>query len=251
MLDLLFNDRTFRYTAPVDKASEPAAPVYLNFDQLYLEAILSSLKMTQNLRTKLIENPAFAISFCKLCLLINVGRINTTLACASCSGVSKGGERADGTRSLAEHEDGAEDVPPCSFAAGRPHFANGDAGRAEDQGDAQGVLSRLGGDGAAAPPTRHCQEGCELARPTAGTGAYSSYAGIVSTLPRPANDRGHRPVPPLQRSERASLPSPSQWFLSLMLSSSGRPKSTFLPDSTCTTSFTPPRASSLFALRAH
>ena len=67
------------------------SPVYLNFDQLYLEAILSSLKMTQNLRTKLIENPAFALSFCKICLLINVGRINTTLACkSSCTWLWKG-----------------------------------------------------------------------------------------------------------------------------------------------------------------
>ncbi|KAI5477343.1 hypothetical protein MNV49_006485 [Pseudohyphozyma bogoriensis] len=80
VLSEIFNDRTFLFTAPVDQSAAPAEPIYLNFDQLYLEAILSSLKTTQNLRSKLIDNPAFAISFCKIALLINVGRVNTTMA---------------------------------------------------------------------------------------------------------------------------------------------------------------------------
>ncbi|GAA6051226.1 hypothetical protein JCM3770_005880 [Rhodotorula araucariae] len=77
VLDDIFADRSFRFTAPVDQNSDP---IYLNFDQLYLEAILSSTKTTQNIRTKLISNSEFAINYCKLCLLVNVGRINTTLA---------------------------------------------------------------------------------------------------------------------------------------------------------------------------
>lgn len=85
MLNDIFSDRTVRFTAPVDANSPPTEPIYLNFDQLYLEAVLSSMKTTQNLRTKLIENPQFAISFCKIALMINIGRINTTLACAWCS----------------------------------------------------------------------------------------------------------------------------------------------------------------------
>ncbi|GAA5994165.1 Ies1p [Rhodotorula paludigena] len=80
VLDDIFNDRSFRFTAPVDRSAPPADPIYLNFDQLYLEAILSSMKTTQNIRTKLISNPEFAINYCKICLLVNVGRINTTLA---------------------------------------------------------------------------------------------------------------------------------------------------------------------------
>ncbi|BGP15219.1 hypothetical protein JCM10213_000829 [Rhodosporidiobolus nylandii] len=79
VLDHIFSDRTFRFTAPVDQSSPPE-PIYLNFDQLYLESILSSMKTTQNIRNKLISNPTFAINYCKLCLLVNVGRINTTLA---------------------------------------------------------------------------------------------------------------------------------------------------------------------------
>ncbi|GAA6061390.1 hypothetical protein JCM10212_000650 [Sporobolomyces blumeae] len=80
VLDSIFADRSFRFTAPVDQHSPPSPPIYLNFDQLYLEAILSSIKTTANTRQKLIANPEFAINYCKLCLLVNVGRVNTTLA---------------------------------------------------------------------------------------------------------------------------------------------------------------------------
>ncbi|GAA5902377.1 hypothetical protein JCM6882_000514 [Rhodosporidiobolus microsporus] len=80
VLEEIFADRTFRFTAPVDQNSPPSDPIYLNFDQLYLEAILSSMKTTQNIRNKLISNSQFAMNYCKLCLLVNVGRVNTTLA---------------------------------------------------------------------------------------------------------------------------------------------------------------------------
>ncbi|KAK4055698.1 hypothetical protein OIV83_000244 [Microbotryomycetes sp. JL201] len=80
VLEELFSDRTFRFTAPVDSSNPPAEPIYLNFDQLYLEAILSSTKITAALRKKLIDNPTYAASFCKICFLINIGRVNTTLA---------------------------------------------------------------------------------------------------------------------------------------------------------------------------
>lgn len=39
------------------------------------------MKTNQNLRAKLIENPQFATNFSKVALLVNIGRINTTLAC--------------------------------------------------------------------------------------------------------------------------------------------------------------------------
>lgn len=52
MLDGIFSDRDFRFTAPVDQTTERADPVYLNFDQLYLEAILSGTKTTGALRQK-------------------------------------------------------------------------------------------------------------------------------------------------------------------------------------------------------
>ncbi|GAA5927844.1 Ies1p [Sporobolomyces koalae] len=82
VLDDIFADRSIRFTAPVDQSSPAtgADPVYLNFDQLYLEAILSSMKTTATTRAKLISNSEFATNYSKLCLLINVGRVNTTLA---------------------------------------------------------------------------------------------------------------------------------------------------------------------------
>jgi len=52
VLDRIFSDRTFRFTAPVDRTAEHAEPVFLNFDQLYLEALLSGTKTTGALRTK-------------------------------------------------------------------------------------------------------------------------------------------------------------------------------------------------------
>ncbi|KAK4056587.1 hypothetical protein OIO90_002435 [Microbotryomycetes sp. JL221] len=65
VLEDLFSDRQFRFTAPVDANNPPVEPIYLNFDQLYLEAILSSTKTTPALRKKLIDNPDYASSFCK------------------------------------------------------------------------------------------------------------------------------------------------------------------------------------------
>lgn len=62
--------------------SPPGPPSYLNFDQLFLEAILSSNKTTQNIRAKLTRSETFAMNYCKICFLVNIGRINTTLACA-------------------------------------------------------------------------------------------------------------------------------------------------------------------------
>lgn len=89
MLNDIFSDRSFRYTAPVDQNSAPAPPIYLNFDQLYLEAVLSSMKTTQNLRTKLIENPQFAINFCKVRRLVKarscaVGLVADTVHTSRC-----------------------------------------------------------------------------------------------------------------------------------------------------------------------
>ncbi len=52
MLDRIFSDRTFRFTAPVNQSDSRAEPVFLNFDQLYLEALLSGTKTTGALKTK-------------------------------------------------------------------------------------------------------------------------------------------------------------------------------------------------------
>ncbi|EPQ28972.1 uncharacterized protein PFL1_03262 [Pseudozyma flocculosa PF-1] len=52
----------------------------LTFKELYLEALLNSGKCTKSMRDKIILDEEYAEDFAKVCLLVNVGRINTTLA---------------------------------------------------------------------------------------------------------------------------------------------------------------------------
>ena len=52
----------------------------LTFKELYLEALLNSSKCTRSMREKCIADEEYAEDFSKVCLLVNVGRINTTLA---------------------------------------------------------------------------------------------------------------------------------------------------------------------------
>lgn len=53
----------------------------LTFKELYMEALLHSGKCTKAMRDKMLLDEEFAEDFAKVCLLVNVGRINTTLAC--------------------------------------------------------------------------------------------------------------------------------------------------------------------------
>lgn len=52
----------------------------LTFKELYLEALMNSGKCTKSMREKCIVDEEYAEDFSKVCLLVNVGRINTTLA---------------------------------------------------------------------------------------------------------------------------------------------------------------------------
>ncbi|CEH15732.1 hypothetical protein CBOM_04953 [Ceraceosorus bombacis] len=52
----------------------------LTFKELYLEALLSSSRCTKTMRDKLLAEEEYAEDFGKVNLLVNVGRINTTLA---------------------------------------------------------------------------------------------------------------------------------------------------------------------------
>lgn len=54
---------------------------YLTFKELYIEAIVGSARCTKTMRDKLIADPEYAEDFAKVCLLVNVGKMNTTLAC--------------------------------------------------------------------------------------------------------------------------------------------------------------------------
>lgn len=76
-LQELFDDERFSFINP------DGSDTRLHFSQLYLDCLSNSSKVTRNLRDRLVENKEFAMNYAKLSLLINVGRINTTLACES------------------------------------------------------------------------------------------------------------------------------------------------------------------------
>lgn len=52
----------------------------LTFKELYIEALMNSSKCTKSMREKCLLDEEYAEDFSKVCLLVNVGRINTTLA---------------------------------------------------------------------------------------------------------------------------------------------------------------------------
>ena len=55
----------------------------ITFRELYVNSILRSPKATKVLKDKMNESDAFAVDFAMLALLVNVGRVNTTMSCES------------------------------------------------------------------------------------------------------------------------------------------------------------------------
>lgn len=78
LLDCIFKDETKAFT---DQRSGNASKK-LCFKDLYISALFQSSKCSKVLKDKMKETPAFAIELAKISLLANVGRINTTMACA-------------------------------------------------------------------------------------------------------------------------------------------------------------------------
>ncbi|EST06508.1 hypothetical protein PSEUBRA_004414 [Kalmanozyma brasiliensis GHG001] len=66
---------------PLDEDEYPkAGAAKLTFKELYIESLLNSGKCTKSMRDKILADEEYAEDFAKVCLLVNVGRINTTLA---------------------------------------------------------------------------------------------------------------------------------------------------------------------------
>lgn len=57
----------------------------LCFRDLYVKAILHSTKASKGLKDKMNQSPTFTLDFAMLSLLVNVGRVNTTMSCKSLS----------------------------------------------------------------------------------------------------------------------------------------------------------------------
>jgi Ino eighty subunit 1 len=56
-------------------------PQKVTFSTLYVNALLQSTKLSRVLKEKMINHERFALEFAKIAMLVNVGRINTTMAC--------------------------------------------------------------------------------------------------------------------------------------------------------------------------
>lgn len=78
LLHAIFSDQTKAFTDQTGGKSSSK----ITFSQLYINALYQSNKCSKVLKDKMKETPAFAIELAKISLLANVGRINTTMACA-------------------------------------------------------------------------------------------------------------------------------------------------------------------------
>jgi hypothetical protein len=89
--DIQFDLLHHIFSNPV-KAFEDQAPAYgsaakasgkVTFGELYTNILSHSFKLSKVIKDKMVETPAFATEFAKFAFLTNVGRINTTMACAN------------------------------------------------------------------------------------------------------------------------------------------------------------------------
>ncbi|CAH7688144.1 hypothetical protein BY996DRAFT_6800927 [Phakopsora pachyrhizi] len=73
LMSAIFNDRTFQFTSPLDQRA-------VSFKELYIETLSKFSRAAKSTTRQLEENPTWATNFCIASFLINIGRINTTVA---------------------------------------------------------------------------------------------------------------------------------------------------------------------------
>jgi Ino eighty subunit 1 len=79
-LHAIFGDSHSVFTNPYPtNGAQPSDK--LCFRDLYIESISHSPKATKALKDKMTESSVFSLDFAMLSLLVNVGRINTTMSC--------------------------------------------------------------------------------------------------------------------------------------------------------------------------
>lgn len=76
-LKLVFEDEQPVFT----KQSEPQTGAVHTFADIYLDAMAKSSKCSKILKDKLLTERPAAVNMAMVCLLVNVGRMNTTLNC--------------------------------------------------------------------------------------------------------------------------------------------------------------------------
>lgn len=81
VLHAIFTDPTCAFTSPYPSTADGAAhDAKVSFHDLYIQTIMNSPKATKVLKDKMVESTEFAEDFAMLALLVNVGRINTTMS---------------------------------------------------------------------------------------------------------------------------------------------------------------------------
>jgi len=80
LLQAIFDDPQEVFTNPYPPTGTEAGGK-LCFRNLYINSILRSPKATKALKDKMNESSEFALDFSMLSLLVNVGRVNTTMSC--------------------------------------------------------------------------------------------------------------------------------------------------------------------------
>lgn len=78
-LRLVFRDETRCFTKYSDGSKG------WTFAEIYIDAMAKSSKCSKILKEKLLQDVEGALAMAMVCLLVNVGRMNTTLNCACCN----------------------------------------------------------------------------------------------------------------------------------------------------------------------
>lgn len=78
LLQYIFND-----TKEVFTSSYNASTSKMRFADLYIESMAQSSKCSRVVRDKLLQDTDLAINVAMVSLLVNVGKMNTTLTCTS------------------------------------------------------------------------------------------------------------------------------------------------------------------------
>jgi Ino eighty subunit 1 len=109
VLHAIFSDTTPAFTNPY--VGEPHEYTKVSFRELYIQAILNSSKATKSFKEKIMDSPDFARDFAMLALLVNVGRINTSMSCECTDYYCTQAERLTGSREVfAETK-----TPKCTY----------------------------------------------------------------------------------------------------------------------------------------
>ncbi|KAJ7630673.1 hypothetical protein FB45DRAFT_542677 [Roridomyces roridus] len=80
-LNHIFHDNCVAFSLPMmDTANGPLGPQPCTFREIYVNAIYRSSKCSKVIKDKMVDTPAFGIELAKISLLVNIGRVNSTLA---------------------------------------------------------------------------------------------------------------------------------------------------------------------------